>query len=102
MIVPHDYDYTVTTVQGDMRDLSVFADESFDDVLQGVSLTFVHDLRQVYREVWRVLRRGGFYAAAHCNPATYPMSFGGSRNRWDGEAAQQIVGRYDGKAHVPR
>jgi len=52
------YGYKVRTVQGDMRDLSVFADESFDHVLQGVSLTFVPHVRQVYREVRRVLRTG--------------------------------------------
>jgi len=78
------YGYEVVTVQGDMRDLSVFADESFDHVLQGVSLTFVPDVKEVYREVWRVLQPGGLYAVAHCNPATYPMCFDGPGNGWDG------------------
>jgi trk system potassium uptake protein TrkH len=78
------YGYEVRTVQGDMRDLSVFADASFDNVLQGISLTFVDDLRQVYPEVWRVLRPGGLYAVAHCNPATYPVCFEGGNNGWDG------------------
>ena len=78
------YGYDVSTVQGDMRDLSAFADEAFDHVLQGISLTFVPDVREVYREVWRVLRSGGLYAAAHCNPATYPISFDGPENGWDG------------------
>jgi SAM-dependent methyltransferase len=78
------YGYEVKTVQGDMRDLSAFSDASFDHVLQGISLTFVPDLRQVYSEVWRVLRPGGLYAVAHCNPATYPMCFEGPDNGWDG------------------
>ena len=78
------YGYDVVTVQGDMRDLSAFADESFHHVLQGVSLTFVPDVREVYREVWRVLRPGGLYAVAHCNPATYPLCFDGPANGWDG------------------
>ncbi|MDP6360179.1 MAG: class I SAM-dependent methyltransferase [Planctomycetota bacterium] len=78
------YGYEVRTIQGDMRDLSALADQSFDHVLQGISLTFVPDLRQVYGEVLRVLRTGGLYAAAHCNPATYPMSFVGPDNGWDG------------------
>lgn len=41
------YGYDVRTIQGDMRDLSVLAGESFDHVLQGISLTFVPDLREV-------------------------------------------------------
>ena len=80
------YGYEVRTVQGDMRDLSALADQSFDHVLQGISLVFIPDVRQVYREVWRVLRPGGLYAAAHCNPATYPICFDGPDNGWDGTA----------------
>lgn len=62
--------YEITTVQGDMRDLSVFADESFDVVYHAISLVFVPDVRQVYREVFRVLRPGGLYRVGHGNPAT--------------------------------
>ena len=78
------YGYPVRTIQGDMRDLSGFPDQSFDHVLQGISLTFVPDLSPVYREVRRVMRPSGLYAAAHCNPATYPLSFDGPHNGWDG------------------
>ena len=78
------YGYNLRTVQGDMRDLSAFADASFEHVLQGISITFVPDVRTVYREVWRVLKPGGLYAVAHCNPATYPVCFDGPDNGWDG------------------
>lgn len=80
------YGYSIQTVQGDMRDLSEFDDNSFDNVLQGVSLTFVPDVRKVYKEVYRVLRPGGYYAVDHCNPATYPICFDGPDNGWDGTA----------------
>ena len=80
------YGYQVRTVQGDMRDLSVFEDCSFDHVVQGISITFVPDVREVYREVFRVLRHDGLYAVAHCNPATYPITFDGPNNGWDGTA----------------
>jgi SAM-dependent methyltransferase len=89
------YGYEVRTVQGDMRDLSAFADGSFDHVIQGISLTFVPDLRPVYGEVWRVLRNGGLYAAAHCNPATYPICFDGPDNGSDG-AGYRIAEPYAG------
>jgi ubiquinone/menaquinone biosynthesis C-methylase UbiE len=78
------YGYEVTTVQGDMRDLSIFDDESFDLVIQGTSIVFVPDVRPVYREVYRVLRPGGLYEVAHENPATFPASFDGTANGWDG------------------
>lgn len=89
------YGYQVRTIQGDMRDLSAFADQSFDHVLQPVSLAFVPDLRQVYGQVWRVLRPGGLYASAHCNAATDPICFDGPNGGWDG-AAYRISEPYCG------
>lgn len=89
------YGYSVETVQGDMRDLSVFPDGNFDHVLQGISIVFVPDVREVYREVWRVLRPGGLYAVAHCNPATYPICFDGPDRGWDG-SGYRIVEPYGG------
>ncbi len=41
------YGTTVTTVHGDMRDLSAFTDDSFDVVYNAHSLTFVPDSRPV-------------------------------------------------------
>lgn len=78
------YGYEITTVEGDMRDLSAFASESFDLVYQPISICFVPDVREVYREVARVLRPGGLYRVDHVNPATYPTAFDGSENGWDG------------------
>ena len=89
------YGYDVHTVQRDMRDLSAFESASFDYVIQGVSMTFVPDVREVYREVFRVLRPSGLYAACHCNPATYPICFDGPGNGWDG-AAYRIAEPYTG------
>ena len=54
------YGYSVSTIQGDMRDLSALPPESFDIVSQPYSLNFVPDCREVFPEVARVLRRGGF------------------------------------------
>ena len=62
--------YQVTTVQGDMRDLSVFVPGSFDIVFQEISICFVPDVRPVYREVARVLGPGGLYRIAHLSSAT--------------------------------
>jgi ubiquinone/menaquinone biosynthesis C-methylase UbiE len=89
------YGYEVTTVHGDMRDLSAFGAGAFDLVVQGVGLCFVPDVREVYREVFRVLRPKGLYSLVHCNPATMPVSFDGPENGWDG-TGYRISCRYVG------
>ena len=59
------------TVEGDMRDLSVFADESFDLIVHPVSNCFVPDVRPVWREAYRVLRHGGAIISGFDNPVLY-------------------------------
>jgi ubiquinone/menaquinone biosynthesis C-methylase UbiE len=59
------------TVEGDMRDLSVFADESFDFIFHPVSNLFIHEIRPVWREAFRVLRSGGTMLSGFMNPALY-------------------------------
>jgi ubiquinone/menaquinone biosynthesis C-methylase UbiE len=59
------------TVEGDMRDLSVFEDESFDLIFHPVSNLFIHDVRPVWREAFRVLRQGGSMLAGFMNPVFY-------------------------------
>ena len=46
----------INTVEGDMRDLSAFTDESFDLVFHPVSSVFCPEVRPVWREAFRVLR----------------------------------------------
>jgi len=57
-------------VQGDMRDLSIFPDASFDLVLHCHSLVFVPDAARVIAEVGRVLAPGGTYVASTMHPVT--------------------------------
>lgn len=56
---------------GDMRDLSRFADASFDLIFHPVSNLFVPDVRPVWRECARVLRPGGRLVAGFCNPLMF-------------------------------
>jgi len=58
----------IRTVLGDMRDLSVFPDASFDVVFNPVSNVFCPDLAPVWRESFRVLRPGGILMAGFMNP----------------------------------
>jgi SAM-dependent methyltransferase len=61
----------ITTVEGDMRDLSCFADESFDLIFHPCSNCFVPDVRPVWREAFRVLRHGGALLSGFTNPFLY-------------------------------
>lgn len=61
----------IRTVEGDMRDLSVFADESFSLIFHPCSNLFVPDVRPVWREAFRVLRSRGILLAGFLNPALF-------------------------------
>lgn len=75
------YGYPVRTVQGDMRDLSAFVDDSFDLVYQAYSLNFAPRVESVFGEVARVLRPGGLYQMQWANPFTQSVD----DQAWDGE-----------------
>lgn len=58
---------TIHCLQGDMAVLPI-APESFDLVFNAVSTLFVPDVRPVWRECARVLRRGGILITGFMNP----------------------------------
>ena len=66
-------DVKVRLLQGDMRDLSVFADGSFDIVWHSHSIVFVPDAARVIAEIGRVLAPGGVYRASTMHPVTLRM-----------------------------
>ena len=59
------------TVEGDARNLSQFADESFDFIFHPVSNLFIPEIRPIWREAFRVLRPGGSLLAGFMNPIFY-------------------------------
>lgn len=80
-VAAEHYGVEIRTVQGDMRDLSVLHGSSFDLVWHPYSLTFVPDSRVVFREVAKVVGRGGHYYLMCANP-----SFSGlTHHAWNGE-----------------
>lgn len=72
----------VTTLQGDMRDLSIFADSSFDIVWQVYSINFIPDIQPVVQGVARILKPGGIYFLQFANPFTIAVD----EEAWNGEA----------------
>jgi SAM-dependent methyltransferase len=71
----------ITTVLGDMRDLSAFADASFDMVFNPVSNVFCPELAPVWRECLRVLRPGGALLTGFMNPDVFIFDEDACNNR---------------------
>lgn len=80
-VAARHYGYEVTTIQGDMRDLSELPPSHFARVYQPISTLFVPDLREVYSGVARVLKPGGLYFADYAVPLLYIAE----NNGWDGD-----------------
>ncbi|MCA0174009.1 class I SAM-dependent methyltransferase [Bacillus sp. RAR_GA_16] len=59
---------SLTTLQGDMVDLSDFNDESFDIIVNPVSNLFVKDVHLVWKETYRVLKSKGVLITGFTNP----------------------------------
>jgi RimJ/RimL family protein N-acetyltransferase len=76
------YGYEVTTIEGDVRDLSCLETASFDRVHQPISTLFVPDLGELYAGVARVLAPSGLYFADYAVPLLYMAEL----TPWDGAA----------------
>jgi SAM-dependent methyltransferase len=63
----------IRTVQGDMRNLSCFGDESFDLIVHPISNCFAPEILPVWREAYRVLKIGGTLLAGFINPIVFML-----------------------------
>lgn len=66
---------TLNTIEGDMANLSAIPDASFDFILHPCSNVFVPDVKPVWREAFRVLKKGGTLLAGFCNPVLFTMDY---------------------------
>ncbi len=87
----------VETIQGDMRDLSVFADNTFDVVWQPYSVNFSPTIEPVFRHVARILNPGGIYYLQFANPFTQAVD----EDAWDGKAYPLSRPYIDGEDLTP-
>lgn len=58
----------IKTVQGNMQDLSAFEDDSFDCIIHPWSNGYINDVRPVWKECARVLKKNGLLLAGFGNP----------------------------------
>lgn len=66
----------IKTVQGNMQDLSVFEDESFDCIVHPWSNGYIDDVRPVWKECARVLKKNGVLMAGFGNPISSIFNVG--------------------------
>lgn len=66
----------IRTVQGNMQDLSAFEDESFDLIVHPWSNGYVDDIRPVWKECARVLKKSGILLSGFGNPIEYIFDVG--------------------------
>jgi ubiquinone/menaquinone biosynthesis C-methylase UbiE len=69
------YGLQIKTVQGNMQDLSCFADKTFDMIIHPVSNCFINDIIPVWRESYRVLRENGSLLSGFSNPLMYMIDW---------------------------
>ncbi|UZP02595.1 class I SAM-dependent methyltransferase [Clostridium botulinum] len=78
---------TIKLEQGDMRDLSRFENESFDFIFHPVSNAFVDNIDVVWKECYRVLKKGGVLIAGFGNPIIYIFDL----YKWENEKKLEVA-----------
>ncbi len=69
------YNLNITTIQGDMRNLSFLDNNSFHLIIHPISNIFVDDLLVVWKECYRVLKANGVLISGIINPLLYLFDF---------------------------
>jgi len=67
------YNLGIKTVQGNMKDLSVFANNSFDLIFNPCSILFVDHILPIWNECFRVLKPNGILMTGLINPILFQL-----------------------------
>jgi len=73
MLVADREGLSITCIEGDMRDLSVFANETFDFIFHPCSNSFIPEIQSVWNEAYRVLKHQGTMIAGIVNSIVYAV-----------------------------
>ncbi len=93
------YSLNIKTIQGDMCNLSVFSDNTFDMVFNPVSVTYIEDTKPFFKEVSRVLKQNGKFLFGAPNPLIYLFS-----EEFEEQGILQVTNKlpYYGKDHLSK
>ena len=69
------YHLKIKTVKGNMQDLLIFPDEYFDLIIHPVSNCFIDDIKPVWKEAYRVLKKSGRLLSGFTNPILYMLDW---------------------------
>ncbi|KAB0481944.1 class I SAM-dependent methyltransferase [Vibrio sp. IB15] len=61
----------ITTIQGDMRNLSIFEEQTFDFIISPISNLYIPDLKDLWNECYRVLKTKGILLTSFYNPVLF-------------------------------
>ncbi|MFC7393811.1 class I SAM-dependent methyltransferase [Scopulibacillus cellulosilyticus] len=70
-IVAEREGYQINLVKADMSERLPFDDETFDMIFHPVSNTYIQDIMPLWKECYRVLKKGGHLLAGFTNPDIY-------------------------------
>ncbi|NOX98257.1 MAG: class I SAM-dependent methyltransferase [Verrucomicrobia bacterium] len=70
-LVADRHDLSITTLQGDMADLSELEDACFELIFHPVSNVFAPDVLPIWKECFRVLKPGGSLLSGFMNPSFF-------------------------------
>ena len=61
----------IRTIAGDMTNLSCFADQEFDLIVNPCSVCFCPEVHRIWQECYRILKKGGSLITGFINPVHY-------------------------------
>jgi len=71
--ISDSFNLGIQTVKGNMKDLSVFENETFDLIFNPCSLLFIDDVKPVWKECFRVLKPKGILMSGLINPLSFQI-----------------------------
>jgi methyltransferase len=74
--------YEINALQGDMTKAFPFADEVFDVIFHPVSNCYVEDVEHIFKEAYRVLKKGGVLLSGLNNEINYIVDGNEERIVW--------------------
>lgn len=79
--IAEKYNLNINFLEADMCDMSCLNNETFDLVFNPISTMYVADIRNVFSEVYRVLKVNGIYMAGFINPFRFVFKNSGKNEK---------------------